>query len=240
MSYGSTNNPPVLPRKPLTARELLAFPSIRALCTSGLALSFICTSFEVVFVLFCYSPIQKGGLAFSPAQIGYSLAIAGGTAVAIQIFITPTLLRTFNHAKMYNFCMAIWPFSFMGLPILNLIARNGFDENTGKISEQQLAVLWIGIGIVLALSRIGILAYSLSLLLVKAQSPTPEALGASNGLVQFSMCLSRAVAPAFVSSCFALSIDNNLLGGHLWVIIMVVICCFGCSLTKNIVKGNTN
>lgn len=65
MSYGSASNAPVSPVKILSARELLTIPSIRALCTSGFALSFICTSFDVVFVLFCYSPIQSGGLAFS-------------------------------------------------------------------------------------------------------------------------------------------------------------------------------
>jgi hypothetical protein len=61
---------------------------------------------------------------------------------------------------MYNFCMAVWPFSFMGLLILNFIARNGFDESTGLISEEALAMVWVGLTAVLALSRIGVLAYT--------------------------------------------------------------------------------
>lgn len=48
----------------------------------------------------------------------------------------------------------------MGLPILNLIARNGCDEGTGLIDEQALAMVWVGITIVLGLSRIGVLAYT--------------------------------------------------------------------------------
>ena len=44
---------------------LLAIPVVRALAISSLALSFLSGAFDVVFVLFCYSPITTGGLGFS-------------------------------------------------------------------------------------------------------------------------------------------------------------------------------
>lgn len=89
------------------------------------------------------------------------------------------------------------------------------------------------------------------MILVKENTPSPSAFGTTNGLVQFAMCLSRAFAPAFVrqvvrltfasallifdcSSCFALSVDNNLLGGKLWALIMVVVCLGGCSVSRTI------
>jgi hypothetical protein len=91
------------------------------------------------------------------------------------------------------------------------------------------------------------------MILVKENSPNPESLGTSNGIVQFAMCCSRAIAPAFVrsvslvsvyymeltcaiSSCFALSLDYNLLGGYLWVVIMAVMSYVGAYLTKDIVR----
>jgi len=40
-------------------------PAIRALCLSGSAQSFTSTSFDVIFVLLCYTPIESGGLALS-------------------------------------------------------------------------------------------------------------------------------------------------------------------------------
>lgn len=46
-------------------RALLSLPVMRTLCVSGCALSFVGTAFDVVFVLFCYSPIRSGGLSFS-------------------------------------------------------------------------------------------------------------------------------------------------------------------------------
>ena len=61
--YGSI---PVAPAAaPLSARELLAIPFLRSLIISGFALSFVSAAFDAVFVLFAYSPIEVGGLAFS-------------------------------------------------------------------------------------------------------------------------------------------------------------------------------
>lgn len=46
-------------------KTLLAIPVIRALSLSGLALAFVSAAFDVLFVLFSYTPIQSGGLAFT-------------------------------------------------------------------------------------------------------------------------------------------------------------------------------
>lgn len=62
---------PLQPPRPLSMTELLSIPRIRALCASGCVLSFIATAFDVVFVLFCYSPIQTGGLGFSVSLLPF-------------------------------------------------------------------------------------------------------------------------------------------------------------------------
>ncbi|KIL00657.1 hypothetical protein PAXRUDRAFT_29651 [Paxillus rubicundulus Ve08.2h10] len=216
-----------LEEKPMCARQLLALPIMSALSVSGFALSFIATSFDVVFVLFCYSPVQSGGLAFSASQIGYSLASSGAIAAAIQVFIMSYLLRTFDCAAMYKFCMTLWPYAYVTLPILNAIARGGLDKETGQFDVSTTAMLWTGIAVVLALSKTASLGYSLSMILTKENAPNLASLGQANGIVQFSMCLSRSFAPFLVSSLFALSVDGNLLGGHLWVAIMVLVSYLG-------------
>jgi hypothetical protein len=43
-------------------KALLSKPVIRALCGSGFALAFLAGGFEVVFVLYCYSAVENGGL----------------------------------------------------------------------------------------------------------------------------------------------------------------------------------
>ena len=49
----------------LSMRQLFAIPIIGALCLSGCALCFVATAFDAVFVLFCYTPIESGGLSFN-------------------------------------------------------------------------------------------------------------------------------------------------------------------------------
>ncbi|EGN96080.1 hypothetical protein SERLA73DRAFT_185613 [Serpula lacrymans var. lacrymans S7.3] len=233
---GSDNDVVLNEEQPMSVGALMSKPIISALASSGCALSFIATSFDVVFVLFCYSPILSGGLAFSASQIGYSLATAGAIASFIQLFIMSYLLRTFDCAKMYNFCMGIWPYTFAILPLLNIIARSGLDKTTGLLSTPTVALLWSGIACVLAMSKIGALAYSLSMILVKENAPNAASLGQTNGIVQFAMCFARSFAPFLVSSLFALSIDNNLLGGYLWVVIMIVVAFLGSSISYRISK----
>ncbi|KIK24939.1 hypothetical protein PISMIDRAFT_677717 [Pisolithus microcarpus 441] len=216
---------PTLEPKSMSFKEVLVYPAISALVASGFSLSFLATSFDVVFVLFCYSSVQSGGLAFSASKIGWSLAISGGISSGLQMFFMPYLLRTFDCAKMYVFSMGMWPFAYFCLPFLNLIARWGSTED-GELNANAAAVLWVGIAIALGLSRIGVLAFSTSMILVKEHAPIPGALSQSNGIVQFAMCFARSFAPFLVSSLFALSIDNNLLGGYLWVIVMICLSTF--------------
>jgi hypothetical protein len=52
-------------------------------------------------------------------------------------------------------------------------------------------------------------------LFVRAASPTPAALGATNGLSQTIASLMRAVGPACATSLFAVSREHQLMGGHL-------------------------
>lgn len=155
-------------------RDLFAIPIISALCLSGCALCFIATAFDAVFVLFCYTPIDAGGLSFEvrsfkhpselhritlilqTSQIGYALAIAGTSSIIIQLTIFPSLLRKFSHAKLYNFFMLLWPFAFVALPLLHFTISSG----SGSTNHHRLALVWIEIVMVMALSRFGCLAYS--------------------------------------------------------------------------------
>ncbi|KAG2360854.1 major facilitator superfamily domain-containing protein [Suillus spraguei] len=226
-----------LSEKPFSVSRLLSIPVISALALSGFMLSYLGTSFDVVFVLFCYSPIQSGGLSFSASQIGYSLATAGAIGAAIQLCIMSYLLRTFDCAKMYNFCMALWPYTFLVLPILSIIARTGLDDTTGELGTATVALLWVGIAFVLMLSKVASLAYSLSMILTKENAPNAASLGQSNGIVQFAMSFARSFAPFVVSALFAISTEYNLLGGYLWLAIMVTVSFLGMTTSRKIAQN---
>ena len=137
-------------------------------------------------MLFCYTPITQGGLSFNvrlfpltfyhavtlppthlttphtqATQIGYALSISGCISIFLQLCCMPYLLRRFDHAHMYNFCMGLWPFCFVLLPGLNLIARMGVaDLATGELNPTTKALVWMGICAILAISRAAALAFS--------------------------------------------------------------------------------
>ncbi|GAW06287.1 MFS general substrate transporter [Lentinula edodes] len=199
-----------------SARELLSFPIIRALSLSGFALEANGTSFGVLYVLFCYSPIQSGGLAFPPSTIGYSLAFAGVIAGSVQVFLMPFLLRRIEAAKIYNLSIAAWPVTFLFLPTLNMIARYGLDESTGQLGSRSHSALWVGIVIVLVLSRCEH---------DSNQKQCPEAL---------------VFGAAFASSVFAFSDKYNVLGGYFWALLHASIALIGCSLARDITRNSKN
>ncbi|KAF9001902.1 major facilitator superfamily domain-containing protein [Cyathus striatus] len=206
-------------------RKLLSLPIIRALCISACVLSFISTAFDVIFVLFCYSPIDRGGLGFNASEIGIVLAISGLLAAAIQAFALPAALQHIHHANLYHWCIMIWPFSFFSLPCLSLIASH----------VSNAWVLWTCIMLSLLLVRLGYLSYSINMLLVKRYAPNSAALGSVNGLVQIFICLTRSVSPAFASTIFAMSATTTpLLGRHAWVLIMISISSVGWLCSRNL------
>jgi len=218
---------------------LLAIPTVRALTVSGFTLSFLSGAFDVVFVLFCFSPVTTGGLGYPAAQIGYALAIAGASAALLHMLVMPSLLRRIAPVTAYKFCMKLWPIAYIALPLLNILARAGLQVNEFEPEVETLkpvyaVAVWIGIGACLAFTRVANLAFSLSMILVKDTSPSPGALGAANGLAQFSMCMARAISPAFVSALFAVSVDNHILGSYLWVIVMVLFGWVGIKVTARV------
>lgn len=76
------------------------------------------------------------------------------------------------------------------------------------------------------------------MVLAKEGAPNPSSLGATNGLVQMSMCLARTISPAFSNSTFAVSVECKILGGNLWVVILAGIACLGSLASARIAKEN--
>ncbi|EKM55532.1 uncharacterized protein PHACADRAFT_256226 [Phanerochaete carnosa HHB-10118-sp] len=228
-------------QQPASIGSLFANPLIRALCLSGGALSFTNTAFDVIFVLYCYTPVNTGGIAFTAAEIGLALASSGLIAAGLQVFFMPYLLRRFDHAKMYNTCVAIFPWVFSLLPLLNLIARRGVivgEDGAESVTPATKALLWVGIGILLALARSAALAFSVNMILIKHSAPDPASLGVTNGLILFAMCGARAFGPAFASSLFAFSVGSSWWPArYVWVVIMVVLATLATTLSRRIADG---
>ncbi|GJE90858.1 MFS general substrate transporter [Phanerochaete sordida] len=229
------------PQQPASIGSLLSNPLIRALSFSGGALSFTNTAFDVIFVLYCYTPIRTGGIAFTAAEIGFALASSGLIAAGLQVFFMPYLLRRFDHAKMYNTCVGIFPWVFLLLPLLNLVARRGAvlgADGVESVTPATKAALWAGIALLLALARSAALAFSVNMILIKNSAPDPASLGVTNGLILFAMCGARAFGPAFASSLFAFSVGFAWWPlRYVWVVVMVGLAALATTLSRRIADG---
>lgn len=108
----------------------------------------------------------------------------------VQVFVFPVLQRRFNNVRLYRALMLLWPILFAILPFLHILARwsapasafasKAIDFNSGAAGIADGAdtlevigefvsdvasypagpLLWIGIGIALAILRLGHMCYS--------------------------------------------------------------------------------
>ena len=65
------------------------------------------------------------------------------------------------------------------------------------------------------------------MLLVRQSAPSPNSLGATNGLVHLAINISRGISPWLTSAIFAFTVEHNLLDGILWVWIMIALSVAG-------------
>jgi hypothetical protein len=49
---------------------------------------------------------------------------------------------------------------------------------------------------------------------ITAAAPNKRSLGATNGLAQTTVSIARAIGPAFATSLFSFSVEQNILGGY--------------------------
>lgn len=75
--------------------------------------------------LFCFTPIDKGGLSFDAKHIGWVISQRSISTLLIQLFAFPLLQRRFGTVPLFKFVMTLWIPAFALLPTANLFARAG-------------------------------------------------------------------------------------------------------------------
>lgn len=197
----------------------------------------------------------------------------------------PYILRRFDYTTTYNTCMYLWPVTFAFLPLFNALAHvrppahsEGFlVTGTGTAITTVEVGMWIGLALVLALSKVAAIPYSITMLLIKRHTSVgisstrssyytggtgigrattaatgtetetgsgsgsglgSAALGRSNGLVQFSMCVGRAIGPVVVSALFT-TLNGSTWARRwgvewMWSAVMVAFAVVGARVTSRI------
>ena len=141
-----------------TALGLFQIPVIRALFFSGFFLCYTSTAYDVLLVLFAFTPVSLGGLGFDPERIGYVLAAAGIGGTFVSLVALPWLLRRWSPGHVYACAMALWPFAFLVLPLTNWAARLS-SAIQGQAHERSEALIWVGIVLSLVMSKAACAAF---------------------------------------------------------------------------------
>ena len=95
--------------------------------------------------------------------------MAGLISCVIQLFLTPFLFARYDPIRLYNGCLSLWPYCFISLPLLNIVARIGLPTmgrqvtegavNLTDVDDRAQAMIWRGITALLALTRVACLAF---------------------------------------------------------------------------------
>jgi phosphoglycerol transferase MdoB-like AlkP superfamily enzyme len=132
----------------------------------------------------------------------------GTLSISLKLSL-PLVLTRHSSISVFRIALIAWPFTFAGLALLPAMARAAGSPSVP---------LWLGLAIVLFLSRIGCLSFSyvystnfclllgtlmvpalfnsLLLILVREHTPDPSALGAANGISEFVQIVGISIATA--------------------------------------------
>ncbi|EJT99758.1 MFS general substrate transporter [Dacryopinax primogenitus] len=213
----------ILPRKEdrvWTTWELVNAPGMVKAMACTFLMMFVNQAWDIVFILYSYTNISLGGLSLSNIQIGYCLSFAGSVGACIQIFIFPRIQRRFG-MRMYPVVLAVLLFMFPAAPVLSNVVRGIMGEQD-RGDAGALAVVG-GCGLAF-MGRVAAMVFPLTYILCKRITPAPSALASTAALGATVAAGARAIAPWFVSSLFAWSVDLHLLGGYLiWVLMTLIV-----------------
>jgi hypothetical protein len=106
-------------------------------------------SLAAILPLFCFTPVELGGLSFAPAQIALLIAVAGAAQSVWVLAVMPPLDRRLGTRTLLRCCFAIWPIGFL-MPIgANQLARHG---NLNAMYALMAFLMTLGAGVAMAFS----------------------------------------------------------------------------------------
>jgi len=162
--------------------------------------------------LFCFTPIEHGGLGMDTRTIGSVISQRSVSTLILQTMAFPYLQKKIGTVRLNRWLMSLWIPTMLLMPAINLAARAG---NT--------ILMWVLLYTFMIVGALAGMAFVCNLLLTNAAAPTPQLLGAINGYSQVIACFVGIVGPGGFTSLFAVSVDKNVLGGNLiWLVTSLV------------------
>ncbi|PFH51084.1 hypothetical protein AMATHDRAFT_143455 [Amanita thiersii Skay4041] len=196
--------------KPLPLRSLL-IPRVLIAAGNYASISFVDIAYRAVQPVFLSTSIDDGGLGLSPAQIGIIMSASGILNGVFQIFFFAPLHDRWGSKKTFIIGIVAALPVFVSFPVINLVAR----------TQESFLFVWIVVGFQVLVSVLMNVSYGAIFIFIAGASPNRASVGATNGLSQMTVSVTRAIGPATVNSLYSLSIDKGYLGGNLVYLILM-------------------
>ncbi|KAF8840251.1 MFS transporter [Paxillus ammoniavirescens] len=199
---------------PIPLRQLLNASRVLCIATYGVLATFDIVLWALQPLVYS-TPIEFGGLGFTPMTIGLYMSGFGAANGLIQAFYFAPLVNRLGLKTLLRMGHA----SF--IPIFGIIAIVSWVAKLWGISW----VVWVLLGCQLILTILMDMSFTCILMYITAAAPNQRSLGALNGLAQTTASIVRVIGPASSMSLFAYSIQHNFMGGYgaYFVIILMVI-----------------
>ncbi|CAE7145906.1 unnamed protein product [Rhizoctonia solani] len=166
-------NPQLPPLDGPAANDNIFTPYIRKILISYGFMAYVTTSINALTVLWLYTPIRVGGIGFSSAEIGVTLALSGLLGTGIIVIGFPPLEQRVGALSLYRFSMVMQLLNILVFPLGHAFAIAGGQNGS-----------YFGVGIMLAVRCAGGMIFPCNTLLVTRSAPSGRSRGTINALAQ--------------------------------------------------------
>ena len=192
--------------------QLFKYPGVARVVLIYNYVMLLAFAYTAVSPVYYYESIQLGGLGFTPVGIAVSTAVAGLAQAIWLLVVFPRLHKRVGTGRVLFYCACAWPVSFASCVVFNTLRRHNLDTVFWATAPPSLMV-WSGVA----------MAFTAVQLAVNDIAPSHRTLGTLNSIVLAIQSGIRAVAPALATSVYAVGVKYQILGGHLFWLLIVVL-----------------
>ncbi|RFU75775.1 hypothetical protein TARUN_6534 [Trichoderma arundinaceum] len=199
----------------LSTSELLKAPGVAINIWVYTHVMFLAFAFTAILPVFLFTPVNLGGVEFSPFQNSVWMAIQGGSQATWLIVAFPFLQRRIGTKCSLIACVAAYPFFFVGYIAMNLLLRIDTEPAVASFWVLAFVVAFIGPGVSMAFTAVQ--------LALNDVSPNHHVMGTLNALAMTAASAIRSFVPGVATAIFAIGVRNQILWGHLvWLILIPI------------------
>jgi MFS family permease len=205
--------------------ELVRAPGVAAVLGAFVHVMLIGSAFMAMGTLVLYTGVGQGGLGFSTHQIASFVAVQGAVEAVWLLLVFPPLHRLLGTKGILFICAALFPIFFADYIAMNAFLRDG--------SPAALLGYRVCLGAILLFGPAMFMAITAVQLALQEVSPSRRILGTLNAVAETCSSVVRSLVPAATTSIFAIGIRQELIGGYLiWVVLIVLGAALSVTLTS--------